>query len=532
MDTETEQNGHQEPVEADDSDDPRRRRQYAFYAALVVMALAALFQRLQGFNPSSFWLDDTWPVVLTRHASVRHLIIGTSPSPPLFAVLLRGFTAAAGHGHWQYQIIPLIASLACIVIAGHFIRTLTQRMSLGLMAAAFVAANPTLAIFSLRVKQYSFDALIVLLILMAAFSCRRRRTLQSFVQLTAVCTIGMLLSFPSFLVSAAFLGTIALFQLVECDSRTALRKALITLVACATVVLGFFFIFILPHFSGHWSGLLTNFYAKPTLEYMRGAGAGFFWGAFPARLTWVVLFVPVGLVAMLLDKRWRAIGVALCIFYPGLFLASMLKLWPVGAGRTDIFSYPLTITAAIYAVDVLTRKYRFFAIGGAVLAFAALGVDVATVRYTYPETGARTVVERANETVRPDDALIVYPCSNWALAMYGRWPTRFVVLENPDPGFYMYPDRPRTLVINEEIDRVWYDHDPTIVRRQLVPFLGQSHRRLVYIANAAHEHVNDWIVECITSHGYAVETSETYPTAYFTVFLKTPPRPASHISLP
>lgn len=490
----------------------------AFYATLVLLALAGLVQRLPGFNPPSLWLDDLWLAVLTKHASLRFLLVGSSPCPPVFGLILRWSTAVAGYGHWQFQLIPLLAGLAYVVLAGHFVFAVTRRMSLGLIAAALAVASPTLAIYSLRVKPYASDALLTQALLMAAFLCRRRRTAGALLFLGCLAAAAMTISFPSLMVSAALINTFALCMLIDRDPRPGRRSTLLAAGACNGLLLVVFLLLIRSHFSGHWSGPLSTFYASPTLEFLTQKGAAFFWGAFPARLTWIALFVPVGLFALVREKKWRCIGLALLIFYAGLFLASMLRLYPVGAGRTDVFSYPLTIAAAVLGIDLLTRKYRFFAVGGAVFVLAVFGFEMATVRYTYPESGAKKVVERACEMTRPDDGLIIYPCANWSVAFYGKWPTGLVAMDEPDTGFHMFPERPRTLVIKEVIDWVWYPHDPRVVKQQLEPFLSEGHERLVYVASSADAHVNTWIVECITAHGYVAEISETYPTSYFMTF--------------
>jgi len=496
-----------------------RWRVPAFYAALVLLAIAGLVQRLPGLDPFSLWLDDLWLAVLTKHASSRFLLTGSSPCPPAFGLLIRWFTAIAGYGEWQFQMFPLVAGLAYVVLAGHFAFSVTRRMSVGLMAAAFAVANPALAIFSLRVKPYTLDALITQALLMAALASWQRRTARSLAGLTALAALGMVLSFPSLLVSAALINAIVLCTLLEKNSVRAWGPPLTTAAACNAALLVTFLLFIRPHFSGHWSGLLANYYASPTLAFMRGKGAALFWGAFPARLTWIALFVPAGLYALMREKKWRGVGLALLIFYPGLFLASMIRLYPIGAGRTDIFTYPLTIAAAVFGIDLLTRKYRFFAVGGAVFALAVFGFELATIRYTYPESGARAVVEHAGRTVTPDDGLVIYPSSNWPVALYGRWPTRLVVLEEPDTGFYMYPERPRTLVINEVIDGVWRPS----VKRQLEPFLANGHERIAYVASSVVSHVNAVIVECITAHGYEAQAKQEYPSSCLTVFVRRRP---------
>ncbi|MFC1462520.1 hypothetical protein ACFLQU_02835 [Verrucomicrobiota bacterium] len=502
-----------------------RWRVPAFYAVLALLALTALFQRLPGFNPPSLWLDDLWLAALTKHASLRYLLFGSAPCPPAFGLLLRCFTALAGHGHWQFQVLPLVAALAYVVLAGHFVFALTRRMSLGLLATVFAAANPTLAIYSLRAKPYSFDVLAAQLLLMGTFVCWRRQTLRSIVLLTAGCMLAMLFSFPSILVGAALVNIVALTMLLQPDNRPKWRPSAVTLAACNVALLVTYLVMMRPHVSGAGRGPLSNFYPTATTapaiaEFVWENGAAFFWGAFPARITWIALFVPVGLYAMIRKPEWRGVGLAVTAFYLGIFLASLLRIYPLGAGRTDAFSYPFTITAAALGIDLLTRKYKFFAVGGAVFVLAVFGFELATVRYTYPESGARAVVERVSDAVQADDALVVYPCSNWPLALYGKWPTELVVMKEPVTGFYMYPERPRTLVINEVIDGVWYAHDARIVKQQLEPFLLKAHERLVYMASSAHEHVNAWIVECITSHGYIVQVSETYPTSYFMIFVR------------
>jgi hypothetical protein len=256
-------------------------------------------------------------------------------------------------------------------------------------------------------------------------------------------------------------------------------------------------------------------------DFMVRHGAGFFWGAFPARLTWVAIFVPVGLVSLVLDRTTRSVGAAVAVFLVAVVALSGLKLYPMGGGRTDIFAYPVSVGLAVIGIAWVTRRYRFLAWVTAFLALAAFVFDLFTIRYSYPVSGDRAVVERANAAWRTGDGVIVHPCSNWAMGYYGRWPARMIEVPGTSNGFLMQPQNGDCLVLIEPYIGLSHTASYASLRRQLDPFLGRNYRRILYVAsNREHMELDPhrYTIEAVLSAGYAIQVDKTEGPAQFLVF--------------
>jgi len=253
-------------------------------------------------------------------------------------------------------------------------------------------------------------------------------------------------------------------------------------------------------------------------------GLRFFTHAFPGGLAWLALLIPLGLLALLARPDGRPLGLSLLLLYAGLFLASALSLYPVGGGRVDVHSYPVSILAAVGALWLLHRRIRAVSIVAAGLAIGYFLVQFPGTEYFYPASPAREIVERVNEETQAEDGLIVYPWSNWALGTYGKWPVRFVPVTGSANTFYVEPERDGTLVLRESVGGESFQGGPAIVGDQLLPFLTDGPSRLVYMAVWGPTEPHNWIVQAVVASGYAIQHHETYGGGIMIVFTRAEAR--------
>jgi len=258
-----------------------------------------------------------------------------------------------------------------------------------------------------------------------------------------------------------------------------------------------------PGLYDHW----REFYL-PILEtsrlpaFLAGAGRRAFTLAFPETLAAAALLVPAGIAALILDRSTRPLGAAVLAMYVGVASASAIGRFPVGGGRTDLFSYPVTLLCVAAALGAIPRRRRLVHGAAALAAIAALAWTLRDAPVEYPPTGAATIVRRVASVIAPDDGLVIYPWSNWAAAYYGPWPSRLVEVADSTNGYYADLDRPHTLVLRESADDVRFDAGPQVVTSQLERYLPGAPPRVYYVALYGPPAPNDWAVRAFRAHGY------------------------------
>jgi hypothetical protein len=247
--------------------------------------------------------------------------------------------------------------------------------------------------------------------------------------------------------------------------------------------------------------------------------ADLFTHAFPQAFPWLALAFPIGLVALMLDRRLRILGISIALIYGAFFVVSALGQYPIGERRTEAFMSPLTLFTAVSSLILLrrpgsltrpgadpgTRGGVIAAFAVAVLFLAHFGLRVARVAYTYPDssTGAATIVERANAVIKEEDGLIVFWWTSYAVGIYGRWPVEFKETEATGNAFYVIPTRRNTLVTGEV-----FNESPTAVQEQLIAFLQHSPDRLFYIIDRGPPKASEWVIETVLSQGYRLQHRE------------------------
>ena len=512
----------------------RRLLVFAAAAALAVgLAAVAWIQRRPGWNPASLWLDDLWMAVLARSASLWEIWTLPYPAPPGFILALKACTAVLGPAAWAFQLLPLAFAFAGVALAGLLGARLTGSRWIGAAAAMLLALNPTTAIYSLRVKAYTLEAVATLVILWLAIEAWERSG-----RLRWGVAAAALLAVP-FAFNAVFLGSVMVAGLAASRGPRPFPArgagGWSAWGPAAFYGTGFALIYVLllrprttPALIGYWTGgFLPLDGWGPLRAFVTDEAAAFFTGAFPLGLPWLAFLVPLGLWGLLREPRTRPLGACLLLFYAALFAASAFHRYPLGRGRTDIFAFPVTILVACAGAAWLTRRPRVLRpmVPLALLAWLCLAPQ-GEVRFKYPESGARSVVERAAALVEEGDGLVVYPYTNHAAALYGRWPFHLEPAADTANGFYAMVDRPRTLMLREAPDGVNFNGDPRVLERQMAPFLAAAPDRVAVIANRSNPLPLQGIRAALQAAGYGMVHREEFPEqALVLLWRRLPPGP-------
>lgn len=102
------------------------------------------------------------------------------PSPFGFSVLSKLFAYLGTDREWPLQVAPFLAGLAFIPVFYLVIRRVVQRPEITALACLVVACHPVAELYATRVKHYTLDALVALLLWGLFIDLRLRPSLRRF----------------------------------------------------------------------------------------------------------------------------------------------------------------------------------------------------------------------------------------------------------------------------------------------------------------------------------------------------------------
>jgi hypothetical protein len=488
-----------------------RSRASAYAFAVGIIILLSFYYRLPGLNPASLCLDDLWVGVLVKSASLSFVFGEHYPLSPGFLLILKAVAWLLGDGSWQLQLIPLLSSFALIVLIAWSAYRITGVPGLGLFSAMLLAGNHILCLYSLRVKQPAIDSLATLAILSLAARCLKRRSQSSFVWLLVISTVSAFISFAAIIPGVLFVNLIGYF-LLRLNSREAQRRK--SIVFCAVCYNAFiameWFCLLRSRMDPSLVNSFEEFYLplgnfRAAMGFLCNQGFAFFADALPDKLSGFSIFIPVGLYYLVRRTDTRLWGLGVLALYVCAFAASAFRIYPLGSGRTDAFSYPATILLISAAVWALCQKLpAAWIICTAALLFILI-YEFPRSRIGYPDFGDKAVVEETQKLIHPKDGLIVYPFFNWSIGYYSRWPHSLVKVQDSSIGFYVKLDRERSIVLHESYKGAYFISDRSVITEQLRPFLNNSLKRIFYIGTTGEWNSNQWIIQTIESQGFTLE---------------------------
>ncbi|MFA5880517.1 MAG: glycosyltransferase family 39 protein [Candidatus Margulisiibacteriota bacterium] len=133
---------------------------------LIFILIISLILRLISIG-QSLWLDEAISANVIRLNTVD-IITNFSIHdfhPPLYYLLLRGWTGLAGNGVFSLRLLSIIFSLVTIWVV-YLIGKKIKNKNLGLWAAIFTGFNPLFVYFSQEVRMYSLVTMCLTLVLL------------------------------------------------------------------------------------------------------------------------------------------------------------------------------------------------------------------------------------------------------------------------------------------------------------------------------------------------------------------------------
>jgi hypothetical protein len=397
-----------------------------------------------------------------------------------------------------------------------------------MVAAALVAIDPTMALYSLRLKHFGVDALAAFACIVLLQRCAERPRLRRYAALAAGAAAWLPFSFTAIIpgVIATAIGGAIMWKPAH-RSRRARTAAIAG--GFLIVALSFAAVYAVQFRSER----LMDFWDRQYLTAGDpGAPGGFPGGpsvralamALPPSLQFAWWLAAPGLVWLFVRRRTRPAAWLCCAAAVAAVAASALHAYPLGGGRTDIHLHPFMILAIAAAAGALERLIAPAAVLAAAALLGFIGFEaLAGARYEYPRTGDRAIVEEVNALVAGDDGLIVYPWASWAVGLYGRWPIDLMPSDATTNGFHAAPRRDHSLVLEESAGGVDFRAGPEVVRSQLRAFLPAAPARIVVVYAEARQPVISWIEEALAEAGYRAVGRKFIDAAGYAVFERMSP---------
>jgi len=151
--------------------------------------------RDQSLGPSSVHIDDAW--VLLGWKAHRWVDIQRAGSTSLgFVLLLRAWLGVFGftyrHAQWLPLIVSLLSAPAFLLLA----LRLRIRYPAALLGGAMLLASPNLVTYATRVKQYSLEVLLAILVIgLAAAALREPTAARAWILLSIGSVVSLAISF-------------------------------------------------------------------------------------------------------------------------------------------------------------------------------------------------------------------------------------------------------------------------------------------------------------------------------------------------
>lgn len=475
-----------------------RIRLFLGYALILA---AGILIRIPLLDPPSLWYDDEWVAALARFTGPREWLEYRASVPMGFVAGLKGFSYLDADPERGLQLLPMICGLIAPLLLGWLVQRETKLPPLGLVAAALLAMSPVAVGYSMRVKQFSWDALIVVLVLLFGFSALKKAAAPSWRQ-TLPTTVATLLSYVSILVAAPLLHISLLRSLVRerPSLGRALQRALPTL-AIDLVWLSYYWFRLRAQSRGDvnffWRlrGVLPEWTADGLIGYFFSSGPYGFTKAIGNALpviepTLGTLLVVISLLVLWTDRSSRWLGAFFSSFYILALSGALLGVYPFGGIRTDIFSYPVTVFLVCLALGIGLN--RFAAHRRVVIASMLAGISLAifllqVVRprpapTPYPARSDAELVRLLETTRGSDEFVLVSRPAHFAVGYYGNLPMRYAGLHRD--GFRIEVMDPRWIQLEwnqtqvdfpevETLNRLWY------LDIELNGWAGETNQRLL-----------------------------------------------------
>jgi hypothetical protein len=432
------------------------------YALCSLIVLFGMVIRVPGFAAGDLWPDDAW-ITLPVRVGLREAL-RMDVSTPLFLLALRQWAMLDLSSTAFIQLLPFTASLLAIAAVWWLVRTIGGRMWTRVLVTTFAAANPLNVIYSMRVKEYSVEVLLGLLLLICLAKAVQGPSARRSIALLALSVVACVTSGALVLFVGGVLVSFAIQGLRAHRQRD--RYWMATVVGTCVAMVGSFLAFydhLPPLLNREWaplefnsgnpnslvhtigvmgSGIATGFLGLhlETQSFPREfdlTGAGFDAAFITAGVVFVALLALIGGSLWLTRSPITAAGtcaIASSAVIMIAILAAVTGHAPLGGGRTDLWWYPAVWCLAAIVIEAAFRRFspgvrrleepvrRSITVVAAVLLAVTAVLFGFHYRSVYPTQDLRALFAQNQAQLRPTDWIYVEPAEAYVWALYGLGP--------------------------------------------------------------------------------------------------------------
>jgi len=443
---------------------------------LAIGVLGILARAAQYLYNRSLWIDEAMLALNIQRRSFGGLL-GTldnwQVAPPGFLLIVKALVAGLGDNEYVLRLLPFVAGIAAVFLFYEVGRRLLTRNGL-IVALLLFACSTWLIRYSAELKQYSSDACLALLALLATLSwLDHPRSWPRYVLLCTVGAVAIWLSTPAVFVLAGG-GTVCLVETIRHRSTGRLVGLGLVFLGWG-ISLAFCYLVLqnnaniaaqrnLNHWNDAWAplpplSLADIAWYKAAIEKMMAQP-----GAFTSSPALAIVSLLVGWAVFFKQQQRTFLLLVLPLVFA--LIASGLHVYPF-RDRTLVFALPMVLLAVGEGVEHIRARLVQATMLGAVV-FVLLVVLFPVVAgmklITHPIVieEIKPALEYLREHRRPDDTVYVYYGATKAFAYYapryglgddyiaGSWGK-----SHPDePEFRLY-DYIEDVVSLRGRDRVW-----------------------------------------------------------------------------
>jgi len=484
-----------------------RTKRWEVPALCLLMVFGAVI-RAHGFTTKDLWFDDAWAAssARTNLSQAVHMFL-TAPGYGFFQrewIRLNPLTT------WWAQIPAYVFGLAAIPLTWWLVKWMKFAPWVAMGGALFMAVNPTLVLYSTRVKEYPFDLLLALGLFALAEVARREPANPPWRRLALSSAVALAMSASMIVV----VGGVWLFVLAVTVRSSNGRKNFVLWGGAVAVCLGALYVLFYRHVPsvlnfnwrrrGYLADYRTTHLFERTVRLIFGGFAHTGWaypvpknfyrtGHISQALSPVVAGVVIVSVLVLgplwLSRRRHQVGrgVAAALTLGVAIVLAFADQVPFGDGRTDEVLYPAVVIASAVIVSAaaawcrarhfapaVQRSLVLVAATAAVVGGAVVGVRNEAV---YPTLDLRTLAVSLDHASRVDHAPIVVDTFNsFGWCYYQLSPCRYVIGGDPVwPQGFRPQSISRHVIISDSYSGQYHDVINSLNGRSQLWYVGYTY---------------------------------------------------------
>jgi Dolichyl-phosphate-mannose-protein mannosyltransferase len=444
--------------------------------ALAIAGAAAWLRRRQ-LGPPSLWTDDAWPTLVTRVGWSDVPVVGLTA--PGFAAILKAWLHVTGFSATNAQSVAFTFGIAGPALLWLLCVARGLGRAAAAVGAAFLVTSPASVVYSARVKQYTLDAVVVIVLLWLAWRLLDAVHERSRWIVFTVAAIGGT-AISSSIVPVVCGGYLAAVLTVWRADRTAFKRAALHSGVFAAFGALWWIAVLRPRLGHALHEYWRSFYFQTTspLDFVKSVTHT------PTRFDHGFTDVPSIVVIVLVLAAgvacWKTRPrVAVLLFTPVLVAVAMalLQLAPLGTGRTDLYLYPVVAVLIAVGASELVRRVTLPGVLVVITLIAAMAAS-AKAPSAYPQEDMKKATEALVAQAQPGDAIMVYYGGRYAFALYSPWPVSVYPTASQTDGFDVRIKRDHVILLPNYSDRSRY---PASVKR-----LSAHYKRLWFIGTHGH----------------------------------------------